>query len=160
MEITTQKVVTIDYTLTDDQGEVIESNVGGQSLAYLHGVGALIPGLEEALEGHRQGDTVEVTVPPEKAYGPRSDDMIQRVPKERFNTDRELEIGMQFQARSEHGMQILTIKGIEGDQVTVDANHPLAGQTLRFEVAIREVREATEEERTHGHVHGPGGHQH
>ena len=160
MEITTQKVVTIDYTLTDDQGEVIESNVGGQSLAYLHGVGALIPGLEEALEGHRQGDTVEVTVPPEKAYGQRSDDMIQHVPKERFNADRELDVGMQFQARSEHGMQILTIKGIEGDQVTVDANHPLAGQTLRFEVAIREVREATEEERTHGHVHGPGGHQH
>ena len=160
MEITTQKVVTIDYTLTNDQGEVIESNVGGQSLAYLHGVGALIPGLEEALEGRREGETVEVTVPPEKAYGQRRDDMIQSVPKERFNADRELDVGMQFQARSEHGMQILTIKGIEGDQVTVDANHPLAGQTLRFEVAIREVREATEEERTHGHVHGPGGHQH
>lgn len=160
MEITTQKVVTIDYTLTDEQGEVIESNADGQSLAYIHGVGALIPGLEEALKGREEGETVEVTVPPEKAYGERREDMIQTVPKDRFDTERDLEVGMQFQARSQQGTQVVTVTGVEEEDVTVDANHPLAGQTLNFEVEIKEVRDATEEELEHGHVHGPGGHQH
>ncbi|MFO7769573.1 MAG: peptidylprolyl isomerase [bacterium] len=160
MEITTNKVVTIDYTLTDEQGEVIESSAEDQSLAYIHGVGALIPGLEEALEGREEGETVEVTVPPQKAYGQRREDMIQSVPKDRFETERELEVGMQFQARSQQGTQVVTITGIEDDEVTVDANHPLAGRTLNFEVDIKDVRDATEEELEHGHVHGQGGHQH
>lgn len=160
MEITTNKVVTIDYTLKDEQGEVIESSGDGQSLAYIHGVGALIPGLEEALEGREEGETVEVSVPPEKAYGQRREDMIQTVPKDRFETERDLDVGMQFQARSEQGTQVVTITGIEDEEVTVDANHPLAGQTLNFEVDIQDVRDATEEELEHGHVHGPGGHQH
>ena len=153
MQIDKHTVVTIDYTLTNDQGEVIDTSENSQPLAYLHGTGNIIPGLEEALEGKSSGDEVQVSIPPEKAYGEHDDQLKQVVPRDRFEGVEQLEPGMQFQAQTEGGVRIVTISAIDGDDVTVDANHPLAGETLHFEVAVREVREASSEEIEHGHVH-------
>jgi len=153
MQIDKHAVVTIDYTLTNEQGEVIDTSKNSQPLAYLHGTGNIIPGLEEALEGKSSGDEVEVSIPPEKAYGEHDEQLKQVVPRDRFEGVEQLEVGMQFQAQTEGGARIVTISGIDGDDVTVDANHPLAGETLHFEVAVRDVREATADEIEHGHVH-------
>lgn len=159
MQIAKQKVVTIDYTLTDDQGNVIDKSEGGQ-FAYLHGAQNIIPGLEQALEGKSAGDAVQVKVSPEEGYGQRDDALQQQVPREMFG-EHDPQVGMQFHAQTPDGQMItVTVVGAEGDQVTVDANHPLAGVNLNFDVEILEVRDATEEEVSHGHVHGPGGHEH
>ncbi len=153
MQIAKDKVVAIDYTLKDDDGSVLDTSEGKEPLAYLHGSGNIIPGLEKALEGKAQGDEVNVQVPPEEAYGERRDDLQQVVPRNMFQGVDELQVGMQFQAQSEAGEQIVTIAAIEGDDVTVDANHPMAGVPLNFEVKVVEVREATDEEKEHGHAH-------
>ena len=153
MQIEKHTVVTIDYTLTNDQGQVVDTSENNQPLAYLHGTGNIIPGLEEALEGKSSGDEVQVSIPPEKAYGERDDELKQVVPRDRFEGVEQLEPGMQFQAQTEGGVRIVTVSAVEGDDVTVDANHPLAGETLHFEVAVRDVREASSEEIEHGHVH-------
>lgn len=153
MQIDKHTVVTIDYTLSNDQGEVVDTSSNSQPLAYLHGTGNIIPGLEEALEGKASGDEVQVSIPPEKAYGEHDEQLKQVVPRDRFEGVEQLEPGMQFQAQTEGGARIVTISAIDGDDVTVDANHPLAGETLHFEVAVRDVREATSEEIEHGHVH-------
>ena len=153
MQIAKNTVVTIDYTLTNDDGQVIDTSSNSQPLAYIHGTGSIIPGLEAALEGKDSGEEVKVSIPPEQAYGERDDELKQVVPKDRFDGVDKLEPGMQFQAQSEGGVRIVTISAVEGDDVTVDANHPLAGETLHFEVAVREVREASAEELEHGHVH-------
>lgn len=153
MQIAKNTVVTIDYTLTNDDGQVIDTSSNSQPLAYIHGTGSIIPGLEAALEGKDKGEEVKVSIPPEQAYGERDDELKQVVPKDRFDGVDKLEPGMQFQAQSEGGVRIVTISAVEGDDVTVDANHPLAGETLHFEVAVREVREASAEELEHGHVH-------
>ncbi|HKK14936.1 MAG TPA: peptidylprolyl isomerase [Gammaproteobacteria bacterium] len=160
MEVAKHKVVTIDYTLTDAEGSVIDSSQGREPLAYIHGVGSIIPGLESALEGKSSGESLQVSIPPEQAYGERDDNLLQAVPKDRFEGAGELQTGMQFQAQSEAGTQVVTVVAVEDDTVTVDANHPLAGVTLNFDVAVVDVREATEEELSHGHVHGPEGHEH
>ena len=153
MQIGKNAVVTIDYKLTNDQGQVIDTSENAQPLAYIHGTGNIIPGLEEALEGKNSGDEVQVSIPPEKAYGEHDEELKQVVPRDRFEGVDSLEPGMQFQAQTEGGTRIVTIASVEGDDVTVDANHPLAGETLHFEVAVREVREASAEELEHGHVH-------
>lgn len=153
MQIDKHAVVTIDYTLTNDQGQVVDTSKNNQPLAYIHGTGSIIPGLEEALQGKSSGDEVEVSIPPEKAYGEHDEELKQVVPRDRFEGVEQLEPGMQFQAQTEGGVRIVTIAAIDGDDVTVDANHPLAGETLHFEVAVRDVREATSEEIEHGHVH-------
>ncbi|QIT54720.1 peptidylprolyl isomerase [Aquisalimonas sp. 2447] len=153
MQIAKDKVVAIDYTLKDDDGSVLDTSEGKEPLAYLHGSGNIIPGLEKALEGKAQGDEVNVQVPPEEAYGERRDDLQQVVPRSLFQGVDELQVGMQFQAQSEGGEQIVTIAGIDGDDITVDANHPMAGVPLNFEVKVVEVREATDEEKEHGHAH-------
>jgi len=119
-----------------------------------------VPGLEKKLSGKKAGDKLEVKVAPEEGYGIRRDDMVQEVPKTALKADGELEIGMRFQAQTPQGAQIFEITKIEGENVTVDGNHPLAGQTLNFAIEITEVREANDEEIAHGHVHGPGGHHH
>lgn len=160
MNVEKNKVASIDYTLKSDEGQVLDSSEGREPLAYLHGNGNLIPGLEEALEGKKEGDSVEVTVPPEKGYGIRNDSLIEKVNRSVFQGVDKIEKGMQFQANTQEGTQVFTVIDIEGDEVTIDGNHPLAGASLNFAVTVKSVRDATEEEIAHGHVHGPGGHQH
>ena len=160
MEIADQKVVSIDYTLKDDNGNVIDQSQEGQPMAYLHGSQNIIPGLENALAGKKAGDEVKVRVTPEEGYGERSDAMTQTVPIDLFEDKEMVKEGMQFHAQTDAGVQVVTVTKVEGDQVTVDGNHPLAGMHLNFDVKIADVREATAEELEHGHVHGPGGHEH
>lgn len=155
------KVVTIHYTLTLDSGEVADSSAGRDPLAYLHGSGNIIPGLERQLAGKAAGEKLEVKVQPEEGYGARDDQAIQKVPRSAFPADVELKAGLSFQAQDPTGRPLMgTIAALEGDEVTVDFNHPLAGETLTFAVEVIGVREPTAEEVQHGHVHGPGGHQH
>lgn len=161
MQIADNAVVAIHYTLTDDAGTTLDtSRERNEPLAYLHGHGNIIPGLESALVGKQAGDKLNVTVTPEEGYGERHDALIQTVPREAFEGVDEVLPGMQFQAQTDAGPRLFTITEVEGDNVTVDGNHPLAGATLHFDVEITEVREASAEELSHGHVHGPGGHQH
>lgn len=161
MQIAKNTVVTIDYHLTDPQGQVLDSSRGKQPLAYLHGVGGIIPGLETALNGKSAGDTLSVTIPPEQAYGVKNPQMVQDVPRSAFQGVADIQPGMQFQAQGPQGqVQIVTVVKVTPDTVTIDANHPLAGVTLNFDVTVVSVREATPEEISHGHVHGPGGHHH
>lgn len=160
MKIEKNKAVTIDYTLTDPQGQVLDTSKGRGPLTYLHGAGNIIPGLETALEGKAAGENMVVTVPPEQAYGQKNPAMVQPVPRKMFQGVQDIQVGMQFQASGPGGTQVVTVVGVSPDTVTVDANHPLAGVELKFDVNVVAIREATEEEITHGHVHGHGGHQH
>lgn len=161
MLIANQHVVAIDYTLSNDAGEVIDSSAGAEPLVYLHGAGNIIPGLENALVGKTVGDELDVSIEPEDAYGEYSAELITNLGREMFEGVEELEVGMQFHASApDGGMQIVTIRDVDGDQVTIDGNHPLAGQQLNFKVKVVSVRAASEEELAHGHVHGEGGHQH
>ena len=160
MQIANDVVALIEYTLTDDQGNVIDSSVGGEPLAYLHGAGNIIPGLESALEGKKVGDSLKVSVAPAEGYGEKDDGLLQVVPRTMFRGVDQIEVGMQFHAQTDYGMQVITVAKVEGDNVTVDGNHPLAGQNLNFDVKVVEVRAASAEELEHGHVHGAGGHHH
>ncbi|KQB53159.1 peptidylprolyl isomerase [Pseudomonas endophytica] len=161
MTIAANKAVSIEYTLTNDAGEVIDSSAGGAPLVYLQGAGNIIPGLEKALEGKAVGDELKVTVEPQDAYGEYSAELVSTLSSSMFEGVDQLEVGMQFHASAPDGqMQIVTIRDLDGDDVTVDGNHPLAGQRLTFEVKVVDVRDASEEEVAHGHVHGEGGHQH
>jgi FKBP-type peptidyl-prolyl cis-trans isomerase SlyD len=160
MQISANKVVSIDYTLTNAQGEVIDSSSGRGPMAYLQGHQNIIPGLESALEGKVAGDSLTVTVAPAEAYGERDDSLRHAVPRKMFEDADQIQVGMQFHTMGDHGPQIVTVVGVDSEHVTVDANHPLAGETLTFDVTIVEVREASEEEQAHGHVHGPEGHAH
>ena len=160
MKIAENKVALIDYTLTDNEGEMIDSSEGAGPLAYLHGAGNIVEGLEEALIGKEAGDKVKASIEPAKAYGERHEDMKQDVPKELFGGVENIEVGMQFQSETDEGPVLVTVVAISDEMVTVDGNHPLAGVHLNFDVTVREVREPTEEELEHGHVHGEGGHQH
>ncbi|MDD1794256.1 peptidylprolyl isomerase [Enterovibrio sp. ZSDZ42] len=147
------KVVKIDYTVKDESGQVIDSSEGKDPLAYLHGTGNIIPGLENALTGKAEGDEFSAVVQPDDAYGPRNEAMIQTVEKSVFQGVEEIEVGMVFNAQGPQGDIQVTIADIDGDQVTIDGNHPLAGLVLHFEGVVREVRDATQEEIEHGHVH-------
>ena len=161
MLIAANKAVSIDYTLTNDAGEVIDSSVGGALLVYLQGAGNIILGLEKALEGKAVGDELEVSVEPEDAYGEYAAELVSTLSRSMFEGVDELEVGMQFHASAPDGqMQIVTIRDLDGDEVTVDGNHPLAGQRLNFQVKIIDIRDASQEEIAHGHVHGEGGHHH
>ena len=160
MQVAKNKVVSINYTLTDDAHNVIDSSDGDEPLTYLHGSNNIIPGLENALTGKSVGDKLKVTVVPEEAYGERVEDMVQVVPRDRFEPDAELEVGMQFQTPTDDSVSVVTITKVDADSVTVDANHPLAGLTLLFSVEVVDVRDASAEELSHGHVHGAGGHHH
>jgi FKBP-type peptidyl-prolyl cis-trans isomerase SlyD len=155
------KVVALHYTLRDDQGVLIDGSAGGDPLAYLHGAENLVPGLENALEGHKVGDKLSVTVLPQDGYGLREGPGPQAVPRDAFPEDAELEEGMPFCVENEDGEEIeLWISRVEDSEVFVDVNHPLAGVTLCFDVEIVSIRDATVEEQVHGHPHGPGGHDH
>lgn len=161
MKIAENTAVSIHYTLTDDDNNTLDtSRERNEPLAYLHGQGNIIPGLEKALVDHEEGDTLKVTVEAAEAYGERQEDMIQQVPRDAFGEGVELAPGMQFQAETDGGPRMFTISKVEGDDITIDANHPLAGRRLHFDVEVTAVREATAEELEHGHTHGAGGHQH
>jgi FKBP-type peptidyl-prolyl cis-trans isomerase SlyD len=160
MLIAPEKVVLIHYTLKNDSGETLDSSSGGDPLAYLHGQGNLIPGLEKALEGKQAGDKLSVSVGPGAGYGQRDDKLVQQVPRRQFG-GANVQPGMQFHAQTSQGQtRVVTVTNIVGDMVTVDGNHPLAGENLHFDVEVTEVRDASAEELEHGHVHGPGGHHH
>lgn len=162
MQIGKDKVVSIDYTLTDNQGQVIDTSNGRPPLEYLQGHNNIIPGLEQALEGKNAGDEVQVSLTPEQGYGQRDQKLVQVVPRNMFRGVEQLQPGMQFQAKGQGAGQgaVVTVTSIEGDNVTIDANHPLAGETLNFDVKVVDVRDASAEELQHGHVHGAGGHHH
>jgi len=158
MQIAKHKVVSIDYTLTDDKGAVIDTSEGRGPLSYLQGAGNIIPGLENALEGKAEGDSLTVSIAPADGYGERDDSLTQEVPRHLFDTS-DVEVGMQFQTQSESGAHVVTVVGVTDEAVTVDANHPLAGENLNFDVKVVGVRDASEEELEHGHVHD-GSHDH
>ena len=162
MNIEDKKVVSFHYTLTNDDGETLDtSRERGEPMLYLHGANNIIPGLENALSGKQAGDTVDVSVAPQEAYGERDDAKQQSVPRDMFPQDTDIEPGMQFHAQGPGGETlVVTVAKVEDDSITVDGNHPLAGVPLNFAVEVIEVREASQEEISHGHVHGPGGHQH
>jgi FKBP-type peptidyl-prolyl cis-trans isomerase SlyD len=160
VEIAADTVVLIHYTLKDDSGKVLDSSVGGEPLAYIQGHGNLVPGLEKALEGKTDGNKVAVTLAPADGYGTRNAALVQRVPKRSLQGSGEIRKGMQFRAQTEEGLRLFTVTAMAGDMVTLDGNHPLADQTLHFDVEVVGVREATAEELEHGHVHGAGGHHH
>lgn len=146
MKISSGAVVSIHYTLTDDQGEVIDSSQGQDPLQYEHGSGNIIPGLEKALDGHATGDNVQVTVEPEEAYGQRNDEMIQTVSRETFANVDKVEPGMQFRVETEKGPMVVQVKDVEEESVVLDFNHPLAGERLHFEVDVMDVNENGGEE--------------
>jgi FKBP-type peptidyl-prolyl cis-trans isomerase SlyD len=161
MQVAENTVVSFDYTLTDPNGNTLDSSSGREPLAYLHGASNIIPGLEAEMAGKSSGDAFKVTIPAASAYGERDEQLVQPVPRQSFPAGAQIEVGQQFQARSPDGQaRVVRVVKVDPEQVTVDANHPLAGVPLTFDVQIREVREATAEEIEHGHVHGAGGHHH
>jgi len=160
MTIAKDSVVSIHYTLKDDSGEVIDSSAGSDPLTYLHGHGNIVSGLENALEGKETGSKIAVRVPPAEGYGEYDKDLVQKVPRRTLKGIPNVRVGMQLHAQTEHGNRVVTVTNVQSDMVTIDGNHPLAGKALNFEVEVTEVRAATEEELSHGHVHGPGGHHH
>jgi FKBP-type peptidyl-prolyl cis-trans isomerase SlyD len=160
MSITQNSVVTLHYTLKNDASEVLESSLNGQPLAYLHGRGQLIPGLERELTGKSAGEKLSVKVSPADGYGEHNPGLVQEVPRHMLDGVRDLRPGMRLQAETDTGPRSVLVTQVLDEVVTLDANHPLAGKTLHFDVQIVQVREATDEELAHGHVHGPGGHHH
>ncbi len=160
MQIQDKRVVSIAYTLKDNDDNVIDQSSDG-SFCYLHGASNIIPGLENALAGKVAGDELTVSIPPEEGYGVRDDARVQEVPRNMFPEGQDIQPGMQFHAQSPDGQAIVVmVAKVADDTVTVDGNHPLAGVQLNFDVKVMDIREATDEELEHGHVHGPGGHDH
>lgn len=147
----------MDYSLRNDAGVVLDQSQPGQPLSYLHGYQNIIPGLENALTGKSIGEQVEVRVSPGEGYGETNPALEQVVPRERFQGIEQIEVGMQFQASTDQGVVSVRVVRVEDETVTVDGNHPLAGEFLNFTVTIQEVRLATEEELAHGHIHQSGG---
>jgi len=160
MQAEKDKVVTFHYALTDEGGVEIDSSHGREALSILFGHGAIIPGLETAIAGHVAGDRFNVVVPPEQAYGLRRENYTQRVPKKYFRDGDRLVPGMATVLKTEDGHRSVTVTKVGSSVIDVDLNHPMAGKTLNFAIELVDVREASEEERAHGHVHGPGGHHH
>ncbi|MCE2788097.1 MAG: peptidylprolyl isomerase [Bacteroidota bacterium] len=159
MKIESNKVVSIHYTLTDNAGTVLDSSSGKDPLTYIQGIGNLIAGMEEGLEGKTAGEKFTIKVSPEKGYGVKNHELIQQVPITAFGGQM-VSPGMQFEAGSAEQRFVVTVTEVNNETVTIDGNHPLAGVDLNFDVEVMEIREATAEELDHGHVHGPGGHHH
>ncbi len=154
------RVVTFHYTLTDSEGTEIDSSRGGDPLAYLEGAGNIIPGLESELSKLSQGDKKKVQVAAKDAYGEKNADMVMEVPRTQFPADVQIKVGDRFRTSDDHFSPVFSVVKITDSHVTIDGNHPLAGKDLTFDVEITEVREASDEEKSHGHVHGAGGHHH
>ncbi|MGB0955795.1 MAG: peptidylprolyl isomerase [Panacagrimonas sp.] len=160
MQVADRCVVRIHYRLTNDSGEVLDSSEGKDPLTYLHGARNIIPGLEKALAGKQAGDKMDVKISAAEGYGERDARLVQQVPKNAFQGVDEVKVGMRFNAEGPQGNQTVMITAVADEHVTVDGNHPLAGQDLNFAVEVTEVRQASAEEIEHGHPHGPGGQQH
>ena len=157
MQISKNSVVSINYTLKDENGEVLDTSDGRDPLDYIHGTGQIIPGLESELEGRVTGDDFSVVIEPDQGYGSRDESLVHEVPRSEFDTPDEIEIGMQFRVGAEGGNVIMVVADIGDENITLDGNHPLAGVTLTFDVSVAEVREVTEEEmKASQHVHGTG----
>lgn len=154
MQVADNKVVSMQYTLTNDNNDVLDQSAPGEPLEYLHGAGNIIPGLERELRGKQSGDSLKVRVNPEDAYGVRNEAMVQTLPSSAFQGIEKVEPGMQFHADGNQGPVTVTVTEVDGDNITVDGNHPLAGEALTFAVEITDVRDATADELQHGHVHG------
>jgi FKBP-type peptidyl-prolyl cis-trans isomerase SlyD len=160
MQIAQNSVAAFHYTLTDDQGQIIDSSAGRDPLTYLHGSGQIVPGLEKQMEGRSAGDKFSADVAPEEGYGVHHPELMQEVPREAVQGVEDIQPGMQFQGRGPQGEINVTVTRVENDKVFIDGNHPLAGKTLHFAIEVADVREASAEELAHGHVHGAGGHHH
>ncbi len=158
MSLTKNKVASVAYTLTVDN-QVIDQADKENPMEFIQGVGGMIPGFEKALEGKSIGDSFSISVEPAEAYGERNNDLTQDVNREMFAgvPDDQLVAGAQFQAQTDAGVEVITIAAVDGDTIKIDANHPLAGQTLNFDVEMLDIRDATAEELEHGHVHATGG---
>jgi FKBP-type peptidyl-prolyl cis-trans isomerase SlyD len=160
VKISKNCVALFEYTLKDGKGKTLDSSGDNGPLAYIHGLGNIIPGLELKLEGKQKGDKLNVHVVPTEGYGMRDEALVQEVPRTQFPEPEEIQLGMSFQVDSEQGPFVVTVTKLTDDSVTVDGNHPLAGVDLYFDINITEVRQATAEELAHRHVHGAGGHHH
>ena len=160
MNIDAHKAVTLAYTLTDKDGNVLDKADANEPFIYLHGTGGIIPGLENALQGKVKGDSLQVSLEPADAYGDYSENLLQDVPMEMFAgmDKKDLFEGAQFHAETNQGMQVVTVKKINEDSITIDGNHPMAGKALNFDVTVLDVRDATPEEIEHGHIHAHGAH--
>jgi len=156
MQITDKLAVSIHYILTDSTGKQLDSSRDEDPMVYLHGSGQIIPGLENALLGKKAGDKFKTTIAPADAYGERREDMLQIVPMTMFEGMDKVEEGMQFHADASQGVNVVTVTKVDGDEVTIDGNHPLAGETLTFDVEVMDIRPATEDELSHKHIHGEG----
>ena len=156
MTIEQGKVVQIDYTLKNSDGEVLDTSEGREPLPYLHGAGNIIPGLEAALDGKSSGDQVNAVIEPEKAYGLRDENQIGKVARSDLEGVGDISVGIQLQAQTPEGPRIVVVTDMDDESVTIDANHPLAGETLHFDVTVGDVRDATPEELEHGHPHASG----
>jgi FKBP-type peptidyl-prolyl cis-trans isomerase SlyD len=157
MEIAKDRVVTLHYELTDPEGQVLDTSKGREPLTYLHGHGNLIPGLESRIAGWEAPREEDVKVPAAEAYGEHDSSKTMPAQRSQFPADAKLEPGVQFQANGPQGPMVVRIVEVDGDDITLDANHPLAGVDLKFAIELVDVRAATAEEISHGHVHGPGG---
>jgi FKBP-type peptidyl-prolyl cis-trans isomerase SlyD len=158
MKVSKDSVVSLEYRLHLGDGQVVDESEPGKPLAYMHGRGQIVPGLEGQLEGMAAGESKKVVVPPSQGYGEHDPRGLQEVPREMFPPDARLQAGMTISAQTADGDVIpITIREMKGDKVVVDLNHPMAGKTLHFDITVREVRAATDEEKEHGHAHGPGG---
>jgi FKBP-type peptidyl-prolyl cis-trans isomerase SlyD len=153
MKIAKDHVVSFDYQVSNSRSEPLDSSADSGPMAYLHGYSSIVPGLEKALEGRIAGESIDIVVPPVEAYGLRDEARVGRVDRSIFPEDADIRPGMRFRATSEQGTDNVVVTAVDGDTITVDANHPLAGETLTFAVTIRDVRPATEDEIAHGHVH-------
>ena len=154
MNIEGKCVVSFHYTLTNSAGETLDTSDGREPLSYLHGASNIVPGLEQALEGKKAGDALKVEVKPEDGYGEARPELVQKVPRTAFDGVDDIKAGMQFQAQGPEGqVQMITVTEVSGEEITIDGNHPLAGEVLHFDVKVENVRAATDEEVAHGHAH-------
>ena len=158
MVIADAKVVSIHYTLKNKDGELLDKSGEGEPLSYVHGTESIIPGLEAALAGKSAGDKLSVSVAPEQGYGLRSESLVQELPRDAFGEIDDIQEWMRFQSESENGTRVISVTNVAADLITVDGNHPLAGETLNFDVEVDNVRDATTQEIEHGHVHSDGDH--
>jgi FKBP-type peptidyl-prolyl cis-trans isomerase SlyD len=156
MEITERKAVTVEYTLTNEAGKVLDSSRSREPLTYVQGLGNMISGFEAALEGKKAGDKLSFEVAPQDAYGEKDKSLLISVPKERFQNTPDLTAGMRFEVQTPNGTMVMAVDRIEEDSVILDGNHPLAGSRLHFDVEVVGVREATSEELAEAENHGHG----
>ena len=160
LTIKKNNVVSIDYTLKNNEGTVIDTSSGRSPLVYMHGSGALIPGMEKSLESKSEGDEFHVSITPAEAYGNRDEDLVHKVNRAELAHLQDLALGMELEVQADDTPLVMTIIELTDELVVLDGNHPMSGQTLNFDIQVRSIREATSEEISHGHVHGPGGHDH